>query len=558
MVQPSGNAAGSAADEDLAENVFLPADRHTLQKLADSRKLLAEGRYGEAVRLLGAILEGPEDFFFQPDKSAPIHRSLKAEAQRLLGQMPREGRELYELQYGARARRMLAEALEQGDIASVAEVSRRFFHTRSGYRATFLLGLDHFDHGRPLAGALTLERLREAGENAEEMEPGLSLTMATCWLQAGVAEKARQSLVSLRQRHPALRVAVAGREVPIFTDDAAAVDWLVGLIGTVTAASPAEVDHWLMFRGDAARNAAAAGGTPLLNVRWRVAVTDDPLTEAALEQHQRRCVEEGTPTIPALHPLAVADVLLMRTARNLLAVDFSTGKRLWEVPDEDAVEFAPGVPAADLQMRQSMLMAGVGQRMWGDMTYGTLSSDGRLVFAIEDLDLGFGPAGNMLFRLGRVAGRIQGIVPGINERADVALQPVGGLRHSQRETEMEPWRPGRAVRARPGRDVLPWPPPAADGPTLRAGRDQRRDPAHGARRRHGQPALVAATGGSRAKHCPGPAAPLGGRVALRTPTGSWFAPPRPARLWASSWPRARCCGDIATATIGTVIGRTSA
>ena len=47
-------------------------------------------------------------------------------------------------------------------------------------------------------------------------------------------------------------------------------------------------------------------------------------------------------------------------------------------------------------------------------------------------------------------------------------------------------------------------------------------------------------------------------VSPRTPTGSWFAPPRPARLWASNWPRARCCGDIATATIGTAIGRTSA
>ena len=110
--------------------------------------------------------------------------------------MPREGRELYELQYGARARRMLDEALDAGDIASVAEVSRRFFHTRSGYRATFLLGLDHFDHGRPLAAALTLERLRDAGDDAEEMEPGLTLTMATCWLQAGMTEKARQSLLS--------------------------------------------------------------------------------------------------------------------------------------------------------------------------------------------------------------------------------------------------------------------------------------------------------------------------------------------------------------------------
>jgi hypothetical protein len=251
--RPLGDAARRSKDESLAENVFLPADRRTLQKMADSRKLLAEGRFGEAVRGLGAILDEPEDFFFQPYKNSSIHRSLKAEAQRLIGQMPREGRELYELQYGARARRMLDEAAEAGDVTLLAEVSRRFFHTRSGYQATFLLGQHHFDHGRPLAGALTLQRLREAGEAAEELEPALSLTMAACWLQAGMTEKARESLMSLRQRHPTLRVAVGGREVPIFSGDAGAIDWLVGLIGPQIAADPAAADRWLMFRGDAAR-----------------------------------------------------------------------------------------------------------------------------------------------------------------------------------------------------------------------------------------------------------------------------------------------------------------
>ena len=33
-----------SAAEDAAENVFLPADRHTLQKLADAKKLLLDGR----------------------------------------------------------------------------------------------------------------------------------------------------------------------------------------------------------------------------------------------------------------------------------------------------------------------------------------------------------------------------------------------------------------------------------------------------------------------------------------------------------------------------------
>jgi outer membrane protein assembly factor BamB/tetratricopeptide (TPR) repeat protein len=391
------------ADEELADDVFVPPDRHTLQRLADSRKLLAEGRFGEAVRYLGDILDAPEDFFFQPEKHSAVHRSLITEARRLVGQMPRAGREMYELEYGARARRMLDEALAAGNVAALAEVSRRFFHTRSGYQATFLLGLYHFDHGRPSFGAATLQRLREAGPYAEEMEPGLSLMMAACWIQAGAPEKAREVLVALRARQPALRVAVAGHEVPLFTNDAEAVDWFVRATGLHTAAGAAESDQWLMFRGDATRTAASSGGAPLLNLRWRVAVTDDPLLEAALEQYEKQWHEHGASTIPALHPLAVGDVLLMRTARNLLAVDYSTGKRLWEVPAEGALELNPEVPASELQMRQSMLLGGIEQRIWNDMTYGTLSSDGQCVFAVEedqDEATGVGIPRNGVIRLG--------------------------------------------------------------------------------------------------------------------------------------------------------------
>ena len=151
-----GRVASPADAEEIVENVFPTPPRSTLKLLSDSRKLLAEGRLGEAVRKLGDILESPEDFLVQPDKKAPVQgslKSLKAEAERLLGEMPREGRELYELQYGARARQMLTEALDSGDMERLAEVSRRFFHTRAGYQATFLLGLDHSDRGRPMAGA---------------------------------------------------------------------------------------------------------------------------------------------------------------------------------------------------------------------------------------------------------------------------------------------------------------------------------------------------------------------------------------------------------------------
>ena len=207
------------------EGAVLTSDRDMVKKLADARKLLEEGRFGEAIRNLDSILEAPEDSFFQPDKKSPVHRSLKAEAQRLLGELPPEGRELYELQYGARASKMLDEALAANDPERLAEVSRRFFHTRSGSQATYLLGLHHLSHGQPLAGALALRRLREAGQLAEEFEPALSLSLAACWLRAGATDQARQLLVDLRKRDPTRRVTIAGREVPLFTDDSQAIEW---------------------------------------------------------------------------------------------------------------------------------------------------------------------------------------------------------------------------------------------------------------------------------------------------------------------------------------------
>jgi outer membrane protein assembly factor BamB/tetratricopeptide (TPR) repeat protein len=383
--QQQGNAAVIApadgpAAEDAAENIFLPADRTTLKKLSDARKLLAGGRFGEAVRNLDAILGAPEDYFIRPDKKSPS-RSLKGEVQRLLGQMPPEGRELYELQYGPQARAKLNEALATGNIAQLSEISQRFFHTRSGQEATFLLGLHHFDRGQPLAGALALRRLYEAPRAADEFEPALSLSLAACWLQSGMAQRARDVLVGLRQRRPGARVKVAGREVPLFADDAKAVEWLTDLVGMPPAA--AAMEDWTMLRGDPARNASTAGGVPLLNMRWRVTTADNAATRAQIEQYQKSSAETGWPTIPAFHPLAVGDVVLMRTLHDLVAIDLATGKRLWAVPTDGPAAAAPGDENDEIQQGRQRMSPAV-QRVWEDMTYGALSSDGRRVFSIED------------------------------------------------------------------------------------------------------------------------------------------------------------------------------
>ena len=147
-----GVIGGAPDGRAVAESdIFKPADRATLKRLEQSQKLVAEGRYAEAARGIGAILESPQDFFYPPTSLTP--HSLRAQAQQMIGQMPREGREAYELEYGALPRQALDKAVEAGDAALLGDVSRRFFHTQAGYQATYLLGLHQFDHDHPLAGA---------------------------------------------------------------------------------------------------------------------------------------------------------------------------------------------------------------------------------------------------------------------------------------------------------------------------------------------------------------------------------------------------------------------
>ena len=167
------------------QNVFPAAERSLLQLLSKAQQLVEQQRYADAVQCLGVILESPEDAFFHPNRRSQLYPGLKAEAQAMVGRLPPQGRELYELQYGSRARQMLSAAVASGDSKGLADVSRRFFHTRAGYEATLLLGMSQWNQGSPLAAALSLKRLRDLCPIADQFEPGLSLTLAACWLRAG-------------------------------------------------------------------------------------------------------------------------------------------------------------------------------------------------------------------------------------------------------------------------------------------------------------------------------------------------------------------------------------
>ena len=408
---PEDDAAAGDKEALHLTNVFAAPDRSVLRLLDKAQLLSDQNRQAEAVRCLGEILNSSEDYFFQPDKARPVHVSLRSEAQRLLGEMPTSARELYELQYGARARRMLDDATSTGDSLKLADVSRRFFHTQAGYDATLLLGLHHLNRSCPLGAALTLERLRDTAPGADRFEPMLSTALATCWIRSDRPDKAAVTLAALRERIAGATVSLGGQEVSLFSDHSESIKLpltkseaailltkndnplgrLASLVGLPSSTEPGATEQWAMYRGEVTRNASANGGGPLLNLRWRVPTSNHPFVEALLAELAQLDRDQGGVGLPGLHPLAIGDTILMRTARTLQAVDLTSGKRLWEVPVDDPFESlaqqAPGTPFnPGVYLGQALRM-----RMWGDYTYGTLSSDGRLVFSIEDLNFGVGP-----------------------------------------------------------------------------------------------------------------------------------------------------------------------
>ena len=129
---PFGQQPGS--EEDLVDEVFLPPDRTAKRRLELAKEMTRASATGEAVRYLGSLLDSPDDYFFRPEAGESVFRSLKAEAGRLIAALPAEAQS-YELQFGAKARRMLDEAAASGDPAALAEVPRRFFYTKAGAEA---------------------------------------------------------------------------------------------------------------------------------------------------------------------------------------------------------------------------------------------------------------------------------------------------------------------------------------------------------------------------------------------------------------------------------------
>jgi outer membrane protein assembly factor BamB len=322
---------------------LVSAERAKSQLLGLAKQLLDQKNYAQATRLLDDILTSDTDYAFKPDITVTFYRSMKAEAEQMLSQMPAEARDAYRLQFEVVARRALEEAVRLGEVAKIKAVSERFFHLPTGAEATFILAAHERDRGRPMQAAMLLEKLRNRSPDAKTLEPALSLMLANCWTAAGLSQ---------------------------------------------TAAKVAVKSDWSMFRGEPGRNGRS--GDVALRPRpvELISTCDDADILDILLSDRTKQLDLLNMALPSVHPLLIGDTVVLRTATQLSAVDPANGKLLWSAPLEDPLRYYLLEKYRDPSRIQSKsFIKALQRRFWEDMSFGAISSNGSMVFGVEDLQL---------------------------------------------------------------------------------------------------------------------------------------------------------------------------
>lgn len=346
----------------------LPQDAQMRQKLTAAHDYIKVRKWPEAVRLLQTLLDAPADSFQRVSyrdkhgKTAERWRSVRAEAEALLASLPEDGKDFYLLTYEAKARKELDGARARRDPVAFQEVARRYRYTQAGTEALEQLGSYHLDRGQTELAAACFDRLLRHPA-ADRLAP-LTLFKAT------LASRARREEA---WKKLAERMGDGGMRIGSKTYDAGK---LRGILDNWPEGSP---DNYPLYRGDLARSARARGDFFLLEPQRRIATAEGEARQS-LTQASRRTV------LPAATPIALGGKLIYRGSDGLHALDARTGRKLWRRPSSLSLTSILGNAGQKMQVKSWLHVYGPAALI-ENTTVGTLSGDGRHVYAIEDLPL---------------------------------------------------------------------------------------------------------------------------------------------------------------------------
>ncbi len=378
QAQPATKAEENETPEEDQPIGLNLAESFEVQRLNRARQLIREQRWGEAAAHLGEIIRKAEDRWFQPQRGVAQYRELRAEAERLLRDLPLEGLVAYEQQFGPAAEKLLTEAVATNDIALLGKIARESFFTQAGAEAAYRLANFDFDAGRVMDAAMHFERLSLHSQFNDEFEPGLSLKRAMCWSRLGEREQARRALNVLKEKKPDATVMLGGRSLSLFEKPETIGDWL-----SLLAPQSVSANDWLMHRNRVDRNPTTSDVQPVLFGTAHVPMLTFSHLKDRFSDARDWVKRNRLSRVPAMQPLVLGDVIVFRTLSDLRAVN-GRGELQWVARPEDTLnDLLSGVLGAKLDSQGQLVTEYLQERLFDDSTSGTLASDGRFVFVVE-------------------------------------------------------------------------------------------------------------------------------------------------------------------------------
>ena len=363
--------------------VLLPTDRKTSNQIKAAHEYIAAKDWDNAVRLLQRVLDDSEDSLLESEvKDAQgnvrvLRTSARAEAERLIAALPKQGLATYRVKVGGLALTALAKA--RANPSLLEAVVRRYFFTDAGAEALTRMGVAELDRGRVVEAADRFRRLLQRPD-VDELPP---LTL----FQAALAFHAANDAVRENRAVQVLAHHVGPAGLPV-GEKALTLDDLRKEIARWPVTAIASSD-WPLFRGDPGRTGRADGDLPLLEARSRAVqpVYDEVVRILAPPAAPGQPAPPAVgPALPGFFPLAVGDNIVYRGPDGLHALDAESGREVWHSASPMCLEAVLKDDQKKWQFRRWLEKYG-GQPSLLDenATLGTLSSDGRHVFFVEDL-----------------------------------------------------------------------------------------------------------------------------------------------------------------------------
>ena len=390
IIPQRGPADGKRGGRDKID-YRAPHDPDQTKYLRLAASQIAEGEFEEATKALQYLLELPDESLVQLADGR--WGSLRHEAIRMIGQLPKEDYQAYRLQHGAAANQMLVEADASGEAGKYALVANRYFHTEAGLTAASRMARIHFDRGEFGVAARWIRRLSNTNATVAS-NPKWQLKAALTFRLAGDDDAANNLLKQLTPDGP--RIEIGGNVVD-------PTKWIDSVAALAASTETPELTEWTHFMGNPSHTAKSVGGEPLLLQRWSHPTTYDSGLVDRLETLTQNFSDRRLAMLSAFHPLTINGKIAFRTLRGVQVLDAASGSPLWETVEGISAERILTGRAKKTSSQYNRFGRGystsnneqqLGDLLFRDGVYGLLSSDGRRLFVLEDHAVLVGPTNN--------------------------------------------------------------------------------------------------------------------------------------------------------------------